>query len=238
MTGLPIPATAEIAIEGKFYPGETGKEGPFGEFTGYYSGGERPEPVARVEALYYRDDPILCGHPPGRPPSDAAVWQGFMRAGAIWTAVERAGVPDVQGVWCHVPGGNFFIAIAIKQRNPGHAKQAASVAANCHPGAYMGRYVVVVDDDIDVSNIDDVLWAMATRVDPARDISIQTDCWSSRLDPAIEPGSIQNSRALINACRPYHRLATFPKVSGASPDLLKSVREKWLPELLNGASTG
>ena len=70
-------------------------------------------------------------------------------------------MPDVRGVGCYQ--GRFFTAVSIKQRYPGHAKQAAIIAAQCQTGAYLGRYIVVVDDDIDVYDMNDVLWAMCTR---------------------------------------------------------------------------
>ena len=65
-----------------------------------------------------------------------------------------------------------MIVVAIKQRYPGHAKQAALVACQCHAGAYLGRYVVVVDEDIDITDVNEVLWAMATRSDPATSVDI------------------------------------------------------------------
>ena len=78
-------------------------------------------------------------------------------------------------------------AVAIKQRYPGHAKQAGHIAAQCHVGAYCGRYVIVVDDDIDVSNLEELIWALITRSDPATSIDIIHGAWSTPLDPRIEP---------------------------------------------------
>jgi 4-hydroxy-3-polyprenylbenzoate decarboxylase len=239
MTGLPLPYDSEIVIEGEISPDDNGPEGPFGEYTGYYGGAERTEPIIRVSALYHRDSPIICGAAPGRPPMDTTYWEQFQVAARIWTQIEAAGVPDVKGVWCHFPGANFFIVVSITQRYAGHAKQAALLASQCHAGAHMNRYVVVVDDDIDVTNINDVLWAMCTRTDPVRDIDITTDSWSQRLDTAIEPGTNLNSKAIINACRPYHRLTTFPAVAEASPEERKRVLEKWRSVLdaPNGVAT-
>src|SRR5262249_29140308 len=90
--------------------------------------------------------------------------------------------------------------VAVNQRYPGHAKQAGHIAAMCHVGAYCGRYVVVVDDDIDVSNLEELVWAMLTRSDPASSIDIIRNAWSTPLDPRIEPerkavGDLTNSRA-------------------------------------------
>ena len=223
-TGLPIPAYSEIAIEGEVLVDEQKKEGPFGEWTGYYASGERLEPVLKVKRLMYRDDPIITGSPPFRPlpGSDA----GLIRSAFIWDYMEKAGVPDVKGVACYQ--GKFLTAVSIKQRYPGHATQAALIASQCHPGAYLGRFIVVVDEDIDVWDINDVLWAVCTRVDPVKDIDLLRRCWSGPLDPII-PRSEKgfSSRAIIDACRPYQWREDFPHVSGASHELKEQVRKKY-----------
>ncbi|MBI2348820.1 MAG: UbiD family decarboxylase, partial [Deltaproteobacteria bacterium] len=126
VTGLPIPAGAEIAIEGEVPPPkeESRVEGPFGEWPGYYAHGARAEPVIRVKALYFRNDPILAGSPPLKPP--VANFGVPVGAAAIWNYLDKADVPDIRGVWCHVggvaPGGGApFIVISVKQRYNGHA---------------------------------------------------------------------------------------------------------------------
>ena len=87
----------------------------------------------------------------------------------IWDEVERAGLSGVNGVWVHEAGGaRMFNVIAIKQAYPGHAQQAGLLAAGCQSGSYLGRFVVVVDEDVDPTDLFDVMWAMCTRCDPAR----------------------------------------------------------------------
>jgi 4-hydroxy-3-polyprenylbenzoate decarboxylase len=225
-TGLPIPATAEIAIEGEIMPDESRMEGPFGEWTGYYASGSRQEPVVHVKSLMYRNDPILTGFPPYRPLPGADGCTALVRAAFIWDSMEKAGVPDVKGVACYQ--NRFLTAVSIKQRYPGHAKQAALMASQNHTGAYLGRFVIVVDDDIDVANIDDVLWALCTRCDPADSIDILRRAWSGPLDPIVprEKKGL-NSRAIIDACRPFEWAADFPAVSGASNELKEKVLEKY-----------
>jgi 4-hydroxy-3-polyprenylbenzoate decarboxylase len=227
LTGLPLPADAEIAIEGEVIPGETTVEGPFGEWTGYYASSQN-EPVIRVKAVYHRRDPILCGFPLLRPSSGDNLHSGLIRSALLWNALDDAGVPGVKGVWAHPAAGRFLTVVAIRQSYPGHAKQAAVIASQCRAGAYLGRYVVVVDDDVDITKSDEVLWAMGTRSDPSRSIEIIDRCWSGPLDPAIrreEKG--YSSRALIDATRPYEWREKFPAVSGASPELRDKVRKKW-----------
>jgi len=202
--GLPMPAHAEIVLEGEMIPGEVAPEGPFGEFTGYYAGGQSEQPVIRVRRVYHRSDPILTMATPMRPPSDFSYSKCVMKAGMIWDEVERAGLSNVNGVWCHEAGGaRMFNVISIKQAYAGHSKQAGMAAASCQSGSYLGRFVVVVDDDIDPTDLFDVLWAMCTRCDPAEDIDIIRKMWSGPLDPRIPRGTAWNSRAVIDACRPF-----------------------------------
>ena len=81
--------------------------------------------------------------------------------------IEKAGVPGVAAAWAHEVGNaRLLLAVAINQRYPGHARQAGHIATMCHVGAYCGRYTIVVDDDIDVSNLEEVIWALLTRSDP------------------------------------------------------------------------
>ena len=225
-TGLPIPAAAEIAIEGEVDANEMKEEGPFGEWTGYYASGERKEPVLKIQSFMHRNDPIITGAPPFRPQAGADNCPALLRAAFIMDSLEKAGVPDVRDVGCHQ--NRFFTAVSIKQRYPGHAKQAATIASQCQTGAYLSRYTIVVDDDIDVSDINDVLWAICTRVDPEKSIDIVRRCWSGPLDPIIpraEKGF--SSRALIDACRPFEWMKDFPPVSGASKELKEKVLEKY-----------
>ncbi|MDO8688807.1 MAG: UbiD family decarboxylase [Dehalococcoidia bacterium] len=236
VTGLPIPATAELVLEGIVIPGETRMEGPFGEWTGYYGSDTRPEPVLEVKAIYYRNNPIILGSPPSKPPSEQTFFRAIFRSILLEDELAKAGIPDVSAAWCHEVGGTrLFNVIGIKQRYPGHAKQAAMVAAFCHSGNYLGRYTIVVDDDIDVTDLNEVIWALCTRVDPAKDIDVIEGCWSGPLDPIIpveEKG--QSSRAIINACRPIKWIDSFPKVVGASPELVAKTVAKWKKLIYGG----
>jgi 4-hydroxy-3-polyprenylbenzoate decarboxylase len=215
--GLPMPAHAELVLEGEMVEGDLAPEGPFGEFTGYYAGGQSDQPVVRVKRVYYRTDPILTIATPMRPPSDFSFSKCVMKAGMIWDEVERAGLAGVTGVWCHEAGGaRMFNVIAVKQAYAGHARQAGMLAASCQSGSYLGRFVVVVDDDIDPTDLFDVTWAMCTRCDPAEDIDFIRKAWSGPLDPRLPRGVTHNSRAVIVACRPFERRQDFPRVARAS----------------------
>jgi UbiD family decarboxylase len=231
LTKLHIPASAEIAIEGEIIPGESLPEGPFGEWPGYYASAQRAEPFVRVKALYYRNDPIICGAPPFKP-TIHGMYRSCLRAATVWNAMERAGVPDIRGVYLPPPAQRFMIVVSIKQRYPGHAKQAALVACQCHPGAYLGRYVIVVDEDIDITDINEVVWAISTRSDPATSVDILRRTWSGPLDPIIQPGQKgHNSRMIIEATRPYEWRDRFPAISQISNDTRNQFSTKWEKQL-------
>ncbi len=220
LTGLPFPADCEIAIEGHLRPGETRTEGPFGEWTGYYASGENPEPVLHVEALYHRNDPILLGVPPmGGGPDEMGRYRAVLRSAMLKDGLAQAGVPDVAAVWCHEVGSSRMLhGVAIRQRYPGHSTQAGYIAAHCHATNYANKFVVVVDDDIDVTDLEQLWWAMLTRSDPATSIHVVDGTRTSPADPRIPPerrerGDITNSRAIVDACRPYHWKDRYPKVN-------------------------
>jgi len=105
-TNLPFPANAEIVIEGFVEPGNTALEGPFGEWTGYYGSKMRNEPVLDIKAIYHRNDPIILGCPPQRPPEEQARYRAVMRSAILREEMQKAGVPDVTAVWCHEAGGS------------------------------------------------------------------------------------------------------------------------------------
>jgi UbiD family decarboxylase len=242
VTGLPIPAHSEIAVEGEIPPPdqEARAEGPFGEWPGYYSCGTRgtgeEQPVIRVKAVYHRDRPILHDQTP--------LWPGAptlgirFDAGLLWDQLDQAGVQDIAGVYTF---NRYFVVVAIKQRYAGHTMQTAMAVLGCGAGARNGRYVVIVDDDIDPSDIKQVLWAMQTRVDPVSDIITMDGFWSTPLDPRMPPQRRQarnyvNSRAIVLAVRPWEWRDEFPTPTRASTELRREVVDKYrdllrLPQL-------
>jgi 4-hydroxy-3-polyprenylbenzoate decarboxylase len=151
---------------------------------------------------------------------------------ALWDALEAAGVPEVKGVWNLQGGGyRFMVVVSIKQMHAGHAKMAGLVAAGWG-GSYMTRMVVVVDEDVDVTNAAEVMWAMATRWDPRTGTDIIDGCWTGYIDPALPPEKRARhdntmSRMIVYATRPFQWKDQFPKVNAVPPDYAKQVREIW-----------
>src|SRR5262245_23416564 len=139
-TGFPIPADCEIAIEGETVPGQVKPEGPFGEWMGYYSDDTQERPYVNVKTILYRNDPILTCAPQHKPVDETGLLKGIAGAAQIWRALDACGVPEVLGVWNHEAGpATRFTAIQIRQRYPGHARQALHIAASCQGGAYAGK---------------------------------------------------------------------------------------------------
>ena len=149
------------------------------------------------------------------------------RAASIWSNLETVGVTDVVGVWQHV--AQLMTVVALKQRYAGHAKRAGLIAA---ANSYMGRLVVVVDDDVDPSNLADVMWAITTRCEPAEQIDIVRNAWSSALDPRIpdehkRAGITSHSKAIIEAVRPFGWKDKFPPTSALTADEAREIEVKW-----------
>jgi 4-hydroxy-3-polyprenylbenzoate decarboxylase len=208
VTGLPVPATSEIVLEGFIDPEDRRDEGPYGEWHGYYSAGTRPCPFIRVDAVHHRDDPIITGCPQGRPPHEDNRFLAYVKSALAERQLAGTAVPGVTAVWCPPELGNrLMTVVSIRQSYPGHATQVGLLAGQLNATAYGGRFVVVVDDDIEVSDLDEVMWALSSRVDPARDIQVVQNAWSSSLDTATPPGSGGlNSRLIFDATRPWpHR---------------------------------
>src|SRR5215813_9316742 len=203
ITGLPFPARAEIVLEGFLNNSNRKNEGPFGEWTGYYASDE----MARYRAI--------------------------MRSAMLKHELQNAGVPDVTQVWCHEIGASRMLhGIAIKQRYPGHAKQVGVLSASCGSTVYGCKMVVVVDDDIDVSNFEQLMWAMATRCDPATSIDILRRMRTSPADPRLTPEQrkardLTNSRMVVDATRPYDWRDKFPRVNAPSQESAHKGREKY-----------
>ncbi len=236
LTNLPIPASSEIVFEGEIPPPEveTHTEGPFGEYTGYYAGGRTPEPVIRVKALYFQNNPVMHGDPPLKPPIGGHFGAQICNNPSVWKRIENSGLPGIKGVFLHDEGsGAQFCVVSIEQKYNGHSTQVGLVAAGCVSD--FGNFIVIVDDDVDPANLQDVIWAMSTRCNPEKAIKIVSRTPSHLLDPRVDPalkmtasgGGMTASRVIIDACRPFEFMKSFPQVNVASQELRKTIKEKW-----------
>jgi 3-polyprenyl-4-hydroxybenzoate decarboxylase len=155
--------------------------------------------------------------------------RALLKSAMIRDELVKVGVRDVRGLWAHeVCGGRLLIVVSIKQRFCGHSRQAGFMAAQCPAAAYMNRFVIVVDDDVDPMNLEEVMWAVSTRCEPAEDIEIMRKSWGSKVDPMLaDPAVPYNTRALIDACRPFEKLNTFPRVAQSTPRQVRETVTKW-----------
>ncbi|MBI4481253.1 MAG: UbiD family decarboxylase [Acidobacteria bacterium] len=232
VTGLPIPAHAEIALEGIMHPGNQALEGPFGEFTGYYGRPEDNAPIIDVKRVYYRDDPILtCALMADYPSCDQNDLFSVFRSARIWDDLDALGVPGIRGVFSHpaAAGGFGMTIVSLEQRYAGHASEVAALAAQCPAGAYYCKWIVVVDEDVDPADMDQVIWAMSTRCDPSTDLDILRNTWSTWLDPTKNPPSQRpyGSKVLINACKDHRYLDVFSRRTKVRKQVLDDLRARW-----------
>ncbi len=167
---LMVPAQAEIVIEGVIHPGETAPEGPFGDHTGYYNAAE-PFPVMRVSKITCRKDPLYLSTVTGRPPDEPSVIGEVFNDLAL--PVIRQQIPEVQDLWLPAAACSYRMAVVkIAKRYPGQARRVMMALWGMLPQFSYTKVIIVVDDDIDIRNWDDVLWALSTRMDPGRDLMV------------------------------------------------------------------
>jgi 4-hydroxy-3-polyprenylbenzoate decarboxylase len=237
---LPIPARAEIVIEGVVREGDMEPEGPLGEFTGYYGRPKSPQPVIEVKALHMRRAPIMTAAlMADYPACEIGAYYAIMRSAAIWDDLERFGIPGVRGVYAHpaAASGWGMVAVAIEQRYAGHVAQTLAAAAQCPAAAYYTKWIVAVDNDVDPTDINQVLWAMSTRCNPADDIDIQRKTWSTGLDPSRFPPEDRpyGSKAMIDACKPHRHIKEFPPRTLLRRSVHDRVAGRWAEFGLPGA---
>jgi 2,5-furandicarboxylate decarboxylase 1 len=208
---LDVPAWAEIVIEGEILPGEREPEGPFGEFTGYFSR-RSTDNVFVARAVVVREGAWFHSIASGRAP-DHILPLGVLREAEIRNALRRV-VPNVRAV--HVPtsgGASFTAYVSIKQTRPGEAKHAISVVLGVD---HYLKLVVIVDDDIDVFDESDVLWAMATRVQADRDLIVIGGSLGAILDPSASPDGL-TAKLGIDATRAFGQASGEKLVMSEAP---------------------
>nr|WP_174821548.1 UbiD family decarboxylase [Ruegeria arenilitoris] len=184
---LLVPADAEIVLEGWVSPTDTAPEGPFGDHTGYYNPAE-PFPVMHVTAVTLREAPVYLSTYTGRPPDEPAI------IGEVFTRLSlptiRAQIPEVRDLWLPPAACSYRMAIvSIDKRYPGQARRVMMALWGMLPQFSYTKMIVAVDDDIDPSSWDDIAWALATRMDPVRDVMLLENTAMDYLDFASpQPG--------------------------------------------------
>ncbi len=167
---LQAPASAEIILEGFIYPNDIAREGPFGDHTGYYNEVEE-FPVFTIERITQREKPIYHSTYTGRPPDEPAILGVALNE--VFIPILQKQFPEITDFYLPPEGCSYRLAIvSMKKRFPGHAKPIMFGVWSFLRQFMYTKFVIVTDDDVDVRNWKDVVWAMTTRMDPARDITL------------------------------------------------------------------
>jgi 4-hydroxy-3-polyprenylbenzoate decarboxylase len=167
---LQVPASAEFVLEGHIHPGEEALEGPFGDHTGYYNEQER-FPVFTIECITHRDAPIYHSTYTGRPPDEPAILGVALNE--VFVPILQKQFPEITDFYLPPEGCSYRIAcVSMRKQYPGHAKRVMFGVWSFLRQFMYTKFVIVTDDDINVRDWKDVIWAMTTRMDPARDITL------------------------------------------------------------------
>jgi 2,5-furandicarboxylate decarboxylase 1 len=195
---LEVPADSEIVIEGRILPGERALEGPFGEFSGYYGPAEH-NPVIEVTAITHRADPVFLAGLTGVPTTDNHVLKVFAYESKLLENL-RAAFPEVTAVCFPDWGGVQYAAVvALRQRYKGQARHLILTALG---DAARVKWVIVVDDDIDVFDTEQINWAIITRSQPAEDLVVIPRVAGGPLDPSAPEKEVISVWGL-DATRPF-----------------------------------
>ncbi|WP_018233163.1 4-hydroxy-3-polyprenylbenzoate decarboxylase [Thioalkalivibrio thiocyanodenitrificans] len=164
---LLVPASAEIVLEGVIHPEDTAAEGPFGDHTGYYNEVDR-FPVFTVERITSREDPIYHSTYTGRPPDEPAILG--LALNEVFIPILQKQFPEIVDFYLPPEGCSYRLAVVtMRKQYPGHAKRVMMGVWSFLRQFMYTKFVIVTDDDVDAREWRDVIWAMTTRMDPARD---------------------------------------------------------------------
>ena len=223
---LKVPAEAEIVLEGEVSLEDYGDEGPYGDHTGYYNAVER-FPVFKITAVTMRRDPIYLSTFTGRPPDEPSVLGEALNE--VFVPLLQQQFPEIVDFWLPPEGCSYRIAIvSIKKAYPGHAKRVMmGVWSYLRQFSYT-KWVIVVDGDIDPRSWKDVMWAVSTRMDPARDITVIENTPIDYLDFA-SPDSGLGSKIGLDATNkwPPETRREWGKKLGMSDGVIEKVDTMW-----------
>ena len=170
LSDLQVPASAEFVLEGFIYPDDMAAEGPFGDHTGYYNEVEK-FPVFTIEKITHRKQPIYHSTYTGRPPDEPAILGVALNE--VFVPILQKQFPEITDFYLPPEGCSYRLAIvSMKKQYPGHAKRVMMGVWSFLRQFMYTKFVIVVDDDINTRDWKDVIWAMTTRMDPARDTTM------------------------------------------------------------------
>ncbi len=219
---LEVPATAEIVMEGEVRPHERVPEGPFGEYTGYFASEKAPRPVFHVSCITHRNKPILPVSAPGKPFDDTTFVYSLCASAALTMELRRSGLPFKS---LYLTPSMMAVIVSASETYPGYVHTLSSAVWGSKIGVYR-PVVIVVGEDIDVTNMDEVMWALTTRVHPVRDIHVKKRAPSHALFPFLSPEERAN---LTGAAVCYD--ATFPFEWKKNAPRIADFEHSWSEEI-------
>ncbi len=223
---LKVPAQAEIVLEGHVSLTDYADEGPFGDHTGYYNSVEQ-FPVFTISAITMRRDPIYLSTYTGRPPDEPSTLGEALNE--VFVPLLRKQFPEIVDFWLPPEGCSYRIAVvSIRKAYPGHAKRAM-MGIWSFLGQFMyTKWIIVVDEDINIRDWKDVMWAISTRMDPVRDITQMQNTPIDYLDFA-SPQSGLGGKIGLDATNkwPPETNREWGKKIRMSDEVIQTVNEKW-----------
>ena len=223
---LKVPAEAEIVIEGHVSLDDYGDEGPYGDHTGYYNAVDK-FPTFKISAITMRRDPIYLSTFTGRPPDEPSVMGEALNELFIPLFIQQ--FPEVVDFWLPPEACSYRVAVvSIKKAYPGHAKRIMMAVWSYLRQFLYTKFVIVVDDDIDARKWEDVIWAMSTRMDPVRDVTLIEDTPIDYLDFASPEPSLGGKMGLdaTNKLPPEtHR--DWGKIIRMDDEVIEKVSDMW-----------
>jgi len=223
---LKVPAEAEIVLEGEVSLNDYRDEGPFGDHTGYYNSVEQ-FPVFTITAMTMRRNPLYLSTYTGRPPDEPSVLGEALNE--VFVPLIQQQFPEIVDFWLPPEGCSYRIAVvSMKKAYPGHAKRVMMAVWSYLRQFMYTKWVIVVDDDIDARNWKDVMWAISTRMDPARDITVVTNTPIDYLDFASPESGLGSKIGLdaTNKLSPETKREWGRKIR-MDDDIVRTVTEKW-----------
>ncbi|MBM3538615.1 MAG: UbiD family decarboxylase [Alphaproteobacteria bacterium] len=223
---LKVPAEAEIVIEGHVSLDEYGDEGPYGDHTGYYNAVEK-FPVFTVSAITMRREPIYLSTFTGRPPDEPSVLGEALNE--VFVPLLKQQFPEIVDFWLPPEGCSYRIGVvSIRKAYPGHAKRLMMAVWSYLRQFMYTKWVIVVDDDINARDWKDVMWAVSTRMDPARDITVVENTPIDYLDFASPESGLGGKIGLdaTNKWPPETKRDWGTKIR-MSDEVIRAVSEKW-----------
>ncbi len=223
---LQVPATAEIILEGFIYPDDMADEGPYGDHTGYYNEIDR-FPVFTIERITQRKNPIYHSTYTGRPPDEPAILGVALNE--VFVPILQKQFPEITDFYLPPEGCSYRMAVvSMKKQYPGHAKRVMMGVWSFLRQFMYTKFVIVVDDDVNVRDWNDVIWAITTRMDPARDTTLVENTPIDYLDFA-SPVSGLGSKMGMDATNklPGETDREWGRPIERDPDVVKRVDELW-----------